>query len=362
MLWKAALFLWASHVFSQAGHDEFGWTELFDRWDAQHYRAIALDGYGAPGLAAEERRFLSHFPPLYPLLIRPFLSLGLHYDTAAAGVSLVSALLATLVLHRLALAELRDRGAALRAAVLFNLYPTAYFTSAPYAEGLYLLLTALTFHALRVRRDLWLGGACVALATLTRLIGVALVAPLAWASFAAWRAQPRRTRLRGLLGPLLLSGLGGVAYLALNLVYHDDPLFFLRNLAEEIYAIKPGALPFAFTLTGLLPLLDLSGWSDPVFMRHIGWNALFVAFAGTVTCVGAFRLPAPYTAYAAALLAIIASIDWAISNARYTLALLPMFLVLGQIRRRWLVALVAGSFAVGQLYFAARFVRGEWAF
>jgi hypothetical protein len=160
----------------------------------------------------------------------------------------------------------------------------------------------------------------------------------------------------------VLSGLGGFAYLALNLIYHDDPLFFLRNLAEQIHAIKPGALPFTFTLTGLVRLLDLSGWSDPEFMRHIGWNALFVAFAVAVTCVGAFRLPAAYTAYSAALIVIIASIDWAISNARYTLALLPMFLVLGQVRNRWLVALLAGSFAVAQLFFAARFVRDEWAF
>jgi len=360
VLWKGALFLLAWHVFAQAGHAGFAWTDLFDRWDARHYRTIALDGYAASGIAPEDRRFLAHFPPLYPLATRGLVALGLYPGAAASLVSLASALLATLVLHRLALAELRDRGAAFRVAALFNLYPTAYFTSAPYAEGLYLLLAALTFHALRVRKSLWLGAACVALATLTRLIGLALLAPLAWVGFAVWR---ERRRLRDFAGPLLLAGLGGVAYLALNLAYQDDAFFFLRNLEAEISAIKPGALPFRFTASGLSRfLLDPSAWSDPVFMAHTGWNALFVVFAVGVTCVGAFRLAAPYTAYAVALLAIVASLDWAVSNARYTLALLPMFLVLGQLRTRWLAALLALGFATGQLYFAARFVRGEWAF
>jgi Mannosyltransferase (PIG-V) len=146
------------------------------RWDARWYIEIAQHGY-RPEL--ESIRGERAFFPLYPLMVR---ALG---GFAGAGAAVIAAIVVSLaafgaglrLLHRLAALDLGPGGAD-ATVMLMAFAPAAYFFSAPYTEGLFLLVTVGAFLAARQGR--WaLAGVAAALASGTRPTGALLVVPLA---------------------------------------------------------------------------------------------------------------------------------------------------------------------------------------
>lgn len=143
----------------------------FARWDSVWFLAIADSGYGDD--AARPAFF-----PLYPLLTRAF---GVLVGSSLLGGIVVSSLafvVALAVLHRLALLELRDERAARFAVLACAFFPTAFFHTAVYSEGLFLALSTGAVYAARTGTWGW-AGALGALAAGTRSAGVLLVLPLA---------------------------------------------------------------------------------------------------------------------------------------------------------------------------------------
>ncbi|MCO5185951.1 MAG: hypothetical protein M9965_18705 [Anaerolineae bacterium] len=192
-------------------------------WDSEYYLAIALDGYEAPyiervgtfvgstggprywpfvipggadGVVSDGFSLSYAFFPFYPLLIRtlsvPLSLLGLTaLGTAAlAGVivSLLGALAASLAMFELGKDELGESGG-LRAVYYLLIFPSAFFMSVVYTEGLFL---GLAFSSLLLTRRGHLGWAALlaVLATYTRAVGVALFIPLliAWVRDGGWLA------------------------------------------------------------------------------------------------------------------------------------------------------------------------------
>ena len=184
-------------------------------WDSEYYLAIALDGYEAPYIERVGTFVGSTGGPRYwPFVIpggadgvvsdgfslsyafsvlstadtdsvRTALSLlGLTaLGTAAlAGVimSLLGALAASLAMFELGKDELGESGG-LRAVYYLLIFPSAFFMSVVYTEGLFL---GLAFSSLLLTRRGHLGWAALlaVLATYTRAVGVALFIPLliAW--------------------------------------------------------------------------------------------------------------------------------------------------------------------------------------
>jgi hypothetical protein len=173
-----------------------GWHNAIDgslRWDAAWYIRIAGEGYGSPPTAA--------FFPGYVLAIR---AVDLISPVGPAGAALlvsnaafVASLLAVYTLTR---REYDDRHAR-RTVLLIAFFPTSFFFLAPYPESLFLLLSVLTFWA--VRADRWaIGGLTGALASATRITGVALVPALL---LERWRATRSVRRL-----PIALVPCAGV--------------------------------------------------------------------------------------------------------------------------------------------------------
>lgn len=166
-------------------------------WDSEFYLSIATHGYDdptirtlppQPGTLPPFDRPLSlnyAFFPAYPLLIRlvavPLSGLGLNPIATAklAGVliSVVGTLAAMLALNDLASQE-QTKAAGLRAAFYLIAFPTGFFLSQVYTEGLFVGLTFSCFACLK--RRYWLrAGLLATIATLTRAVGVVLVIPLA---------------------------------------------------------------------------------------------------------------------------------------------------------------------------------------
>lgn len=154
----------------------------WQRFDTQRYVRIARDGYVAPDD--------SHYPPLYPGLIRigaaPFGGGAKARMFAALAVATMAAFGLFFLFHRLSVQEIGEPGA--RFAVLsFALFPTGFFLFAGYSESLFIFLALASFVSARVG-NFGRAGILGALASLTRLTGWCLALPIVWEVYVRWKA------------------------------------------------------------------------------------------------------------------------------------------------------------------------------
>jgi hypothetical protein len=198
---------------------------VWTHWDGEWYLALAQSGYhGDDGSSA--------FFPLFPLLIKllAFL-LGGNYLLAGILLSSAATLAAFILLYELVSREF-NREMAGRTVLYLAVFPTAFFFSAIYSEGLFLALALGAFLAARHYRNWWLTALLVALATLTRSQGILIAAPLAWEW---WRQQ--QPQFLQLELPILKK--------------------FNLNFTAQLGS-KPGWVALCFLV--VLPVLALLGW------------------------------------------------------------------------------------------------------
>ncbi len=199
-----------------------GWfAELALMWDAAWYARIVQDGYAfAPGSPDAVK---VAFAPLYPFLVRllsdllGWLAPGWDWGdptygrmiVAGLAISNVSFFVALALLIRLLAPRLGRAGAGVVALALASL-PTAFFFSAMYTEGLFLLLLVSTFLIARSDwKHKWLAASMLAsLAALVRFVGVLLLVVLAVEYLSQVRWQWRRVRADVLCVALVLLGVG----------------------------------------------------------------------------------------------------------------------------------------------------------
>ena len=180
-----------------------------------HYFSGSRGNLDAAAWAAHQ----SNFPPLFPILL--WLTGGAGDFRVAYAVVAACAVLALPLVYRHAAAELGGPGAGLAVTALFLLMPTAWISvKGILSESLYLLLVmAAVVHFGRrvaVERatslDLLVFGTLVACATLTRVLGIALL--LAYVAWLARRAVSLRRlpAMRELLPALPVAVLLGLWY------------------------------------------------------------------------------------------------------------------------------------------------------
>lgn len=225
-------------------------------WDSEYYLSIAIGGYDDPQVThltlngpsdpqdnkpgpastpAEDSYALNYaFLPFYPWMIWlfswPLKVFGL--DAIATGtlagviVSALGALGGMLALFDMTRDSLGEDGA-LRAVFYLLIFPTAFFLTQVYTEGLFV---GLAFGSLAMlKRGNWPAAALLgAAAALTRAVGVALVIPMAvvWIRSGEWMAldlEWRQILLQGFpwrsLGKALLAFAPLVAFLAWKFSY-----------------------------------------------------------------------------------------------------------------------------------------------
>jgi hypothetical protein len=326
--------------------DAVQWDAMWNRWDATHYRTLALNGYQAAG----EERFSLVFFPLYPWLVR-----GAHfalrdYTTAAFFVSGLASVAAGLLLHRLATIDATSHTG--RAAVWFLfIFPTSYFLHIGYTESLFLALVLGSL--LAARRSRWaLAGLLGACAALTRINGLLLMPVLAAEALLQLRGT-RRIDWRWLwIGAV---SLGFVGYLGLNAAVTGDPFAFSSLMSERWY--KQLAPPW-------VGISDL--WARRTFAHFTEWflELAFVALAFICTVWCWFRLRVSYAVWMTLNWLLITSTSFIVSVPRYSLTLFPLFiLVAGLAVKRPLVgSLISGASLLMLALLVSRFVRGLWAY
>jgi hypothetical protein len=126
------------------------WHQMWSRWDAVHYLALAENGYTRPG---EKGHVALVFYPLYPWLTRIAAFFTRDYLAGGFVVSGIASVASGLLLQRLV--ALDFPAAVARSAVWFLfIFPTSYFLHISYTESLFIALTLGC--VLAARSDRWL--------------------------------------------------------------------------------------------------------------------------------------------------------------------------------------------------------------
>ena len=178
---------------------------VWNQWDSTWYLGIASHGYHWRLHWHHHTESLAFFP-LYPLLMRAGMSLGFSGILVGLVISNVAFAGALFYVHRLVATELGEVSGQ-RAVWLVALFPTAFFTFAPYTEGLFLLCAAGALYHARQGQALT-AGFWVAADVVTRPTGIILVLPI------LLLLGPRRLQswLQG-LGPAVCATAGYLLYL-----------------------------------------------------------------------------------------------------------------------------------------------------
>ncbi len=295
-------------------------------WDGQWYLGIASDGYHST-LVRGGHDYA--FFPAWPALIRATSLLPFDPGTSAVIAANGLFVLAAVALWRLVAGRF-DTATASAATALLAFSPPAFVFSLAYSESLFLALACLQFAV--AAGSLW-RGPIAALATLTRITGLAVVAS---AAYELWGTP--RTAWRGALAAVI-GGIGGfVAWWLFIAVLSGDPLGYLGASSRWIHE-NPVVYLLKFT------------WNWPV--RVIAWCAFVgVVIAGTALL---YRRDGGLFVYAAvalviAMLPLIAG-GFVHSLPRYAVLAFPAFAGLADRLGRRGSATLLVIFVIGQVFF-----------
>jgi hypothetical protein len=283
-------------------------------YDASWYATIAEHGYDAGPFDAGAQHNWAFFP-LQPLLWRA--ASKITGELALTGIALANLcfLIALIVVHRLTLALAFTPATADRAVLALALFPVSYFFALPWTESLFLLLSAACFFA-AVRERWWVAGILAALASITRLNGLFLLAALA---ILLWQARNRVPR---------------VAWLSLALA----PLAF-AGFAAHLYAVTGDALAFVHIQAAFArpahPTREAIEWAIRRWDWIIeGWNFRWLngaaMLAGAVAALWfAWKRRLACAVFLALGLAAPLGTATVMSGARYAIGLFPFAIALG---------------------------------
>ena len=275
-------------------------------------------------------------------------------SVSALIISNVSSLAAFLYLYKLAKLEFNDK-VAIKAVLFLSVFPTAYFLSAPYTEGLFFALLIASIYYARLGK--WqFAGLISFLAALTRIEGLLLLPVLLVEYFHQKGWKPKKTDLN-ILWPLLALA-GFLIYLGINYQVTGSPFTFLTVEAVHWFnRLDPKA-----GLTAAYSWARNASYPDNV---TIGLAPLVFALFGLLMVGVSFwrRLRPVYIVYMVLSWGLAVSTSWWISVPRYIMAMFPMFMLFGLLTNRKAVniAIVLASGAV-MCYFLIFFAQGLWAF
>ena len=244
-------------------------TTVVTRWDGLWYLKVVVDGYPSPLPIHPTGRYESStaaFLPLYPLLIKGLMTVGMPYWFAGMLINLVASTAAVLIIVLVGRQYL-DRRSAQLLGCLWTAFPMSAVLTTTYSEAVFTAFGAAAL-LFAFRRNWLLAGLAAALAGCVRAPGIVFAGAV---GLAALEAIIRRREWRSLVGAAIapLGFLGSVAYIGLRtgtldawrlterdgwrttLMYGADWLDFLRASPTTIH----GRLHLLIALFGIALLV-----------------------------------------------------------------------------------------------------------
>lgn len=312
-------------------------------WDGIWYNRIIHEGYGTtPGLLPTVAFF-----PLYPLLVKAVMYLGLSAATASFVLNLLLTIGATYFLSEIVKKHLPE-GKQDWPVYLWLSFPMAFFMGAMYTEALFCFLTFGAFYA-HQKGKLGYVLAAVALLSATRVPG--MLVSLAIAGEHLFKKDSKKAGLVLLATPLGL--LAFMAYLkfkvgdALAFVHIHDTFFTQEKLNFKVWE----SLQYWWALFA-------EAWKAHAYAAIVRHSLPFIGLIGggflTIKgAIGKHKLPISMTLLCALSLGLFVLLDARNSFFRYLLPLFPLFITLARMQSRevykaWIIggAILMGYFAV----------------
>ena len=201
----------APFLTAEAG--EWGW-QVFNAWDGRHFERIATTGYE---FVNDGEGYNVAFFPLFPLLIRGVMALGLPFEVAGTLVNNIAFLAAAILLYNW-VRDSHGRAAAKWVGAVFLWCPFSLFGTVIYSEGSFFLFTIAALKTFEKEKYAW-ATFWGALATATRVPGLALIPTFLWI---AWRQRRPLSAYLAALG----TGTGLLLYGAYCWLRFGQPLAF----------------------------------------------------------------------------------------------------------------------------------------
>jgi Gpi18-like mannosyltransferase len=159
--------------------------ELFTHWDGEHYRNIVTKGYAyihnvdliyEEYKYSDEKQYNIAFFPMYPMIVKLLMSIGIPFDIAGTIVSNMCFLTALLIFYSW-IKKIYDHSIARWTIAVMAWFPMSLFCSVTYTESCFLLLTISTLVFFENRQ--YVGASFLGmLATATRPTGLVLIPAL----------------------------------------------------------------------------------------------------------------------------------------------------------------------------------------
>jgi len=322
----------------------------------------ALDGYWYGHIAANGYFFDPNGPssivffPSYPLLGRAVMVLSrLSPQVALLVVSNACFLAALIFFDRYLRRDSEDRSRIRTYALLsLALFPVSFFFRMAYTESLFLLLTILAMYGIRYQWPMICIALIIGLATATRAVGVALLAPF---FLHLWRQSTGKMLRTGVfqallpralvLFPLALSGL--IGFMLYQARTFKNPLAFSQaQSAWHMRDAASGVLPRLRDLITLEPIRSVYTPSSPCYWGNgkppnepfLGLqfaNPIFFLVVAGLIALGTYMrwLTLPEVALGLLLLLIPYVLQSGrmcmTSQARFTSIIFPAYIVLGHL-------------------------------
>ena len=303
---------------------------MWARFDSTRYLEIANSGYSL-GYMGPAGWF-----PGYPVLVRLFHWWGDVLPSAllVSNLACLGALYFVFLLARMDFGE----SAAKKAILVYLAFPSAFLFSCVYAESTFLFFSCGAYWCLRTGRWRW-AAVLLALATSTRMVGLALLPAFCWEAGQEYRDNPNRI-LSLTLAPAAVVGFFWYLHVKLGnfFLYVKTQNVFGRTLGVWANYSKHGRL-----------LLE----------HKVGLG--FLALEGMMLAFLWKTLRPSYRIYVLFSLAMTLYHVQGLAAHRFTLVLFPLFIALGvRMSIRYLVPWIALS-SLGQAMLFAAWVQGYTA-
>lgn len=323
-------------------------SAILSQGDGEWYLDIAQHGYDPGPFTSDQQKNWAFFP-LYPLLIRSLVTLGVPSDPEAAGILLshAFALVAMVLVWKLT-EEISDTATARRTVFYMSAFPTSIFFSAVSNMAITLLLFSASLYFLLHERFGW-ASLTAGLAALARGQGVFLVFPFALSIYSLRRGMPARIRA----APYLLAAPIALGGFMLYMWRHTGNAFATTDiLAAWDREFAPVWEPVSRFLR------------SPVMVGYYGWDLVPVNVAVAVVALGVVplvfrRFGAIVGAYTLAM--VLGAVSYSSLQAadRYVLTAFPIFMLLAAWgRQEWVDRLVSAVFLTGLGLWATFFAAG----
>lgn len=332
------------------------WIAGWARWDTAHYVAVALLGYGAEESPSHNGGL--GFFPVYPRLMRSVAWLApgpITEGQLAAAAVLISnvAFLVAVPMFADIVSRRTNDDVARTATLLLCISPFSYFFMAGYSESIFLLMIVASFWF--ADRDQWWAAAIAsALATATRLVGLALPPALL---LLAWQ---KRRPLRDLATIAMIAPIGILIWFGITWYRFGD--LFAYFTAQENWGGWNEHVRFYAQLFVTDPREALFG--DPRHLMIVLNVVLAVIWLATLPWV--WKRLDPGIALLTTLLVVLQGAMTWVSLGRYLLPAIGAFIAFAWLLERpawrgWPRDVVIITCALTVSFLTVLFSHGFWA-